>query len=140
MKKGDLQMHLQDINKSLKLQATNIVDVSEIMGETVYIKLKPQEYIQPCPCCGGSQVIRRGTTGYRKVRHLSICGNKTILKLPKIRMSCNNCTASFTWNYSFIKGKSRYTKIYKEKTSKVVTGSTVAHISKITATPYSSVE
>ena len=47
---------------------------------------------------------------------------------------------NFTFKYSFIEGKSRYTKPYNDNLANAVTGSTVAHASEFTGTPYSTVE
>lgn len=54
------------------------------------------EYTQTCSYCNSSNVIRRGSNGHRKIRHLSIFEYKTIIKAPKIRMYFNDCHASFT--------------------------------------------
>lgn len=134
-------MHIQDINKLLNLQDINIVKISDVHDKTVEITLEPLNYIQSCPCCDtNDNVIRKGISGNRKVRHLSLCGNKTILLLPKIRLYCKSCFLNFTFNYIFIDGKSRYTNQYKDNMVKVVTGSTVAHAAELTETPYSSIE
>lgn len=133
-------MHLQDINKLLNLQDINIVNISEIIDSTVFITLEPTEYIQACPYCSCDDVIRRGKSGYRHVRHLPIFEDKTILRLPKIRMCCKNCNASFTWQYSFVTGKSRYSSAFKAKVSQAVTGSTVTHACKIMDAAYSTIE
>lgn len=47
---------------------------------------------------------------------------------------------NFTFKYDFINCKSRYTNQYNDKIANAVTGSTVAHASEITKTPYSTVE
>lgn len=139
MKRG-LQVHLQDINKLINLQGINIVNVSELIKDTVEITVEPQDCSQPCPCCGSTHVIRRGVSGYRRVRHLPIFGNKTILILPSIRLSCKECLASFTIQYSFVSGKSRYTNQYKNQIADTVIGSTITHAARITKIPYSTAE
>ena len=133
-------MHIKDINKLLNLQDINIVKISDVYENTVEITLEPINYIQSCPCCNNNKVIRKGSLGYRKVRHLSLCGNKTILLLPKIRLYCKDCFLNFTFKYEFIEGKSRYTNQYKDNLASAVTGSTVAHASEFTETPYSTAE
>jgi transposase len=133
-------VHIQNINKLLNLQGINIVNVSDVVEGIIYITLYPEEHVQPCPCCGSKHVIKRGNSGYRQVRHLPVFGNRTILMLPRIRMSCKDCYASFTWQYSFVTGKSRYTDEFKAYVSKTVTGSTVTHASEVTETPYSTTE
>lgn len=133
-------MHIKDINKLLNLQDINIVKISDVYENTVEITLEPLTYIQNCPCCNNKNIIRKGSSGQRKVRHLSLCGNKTFLLLPKIRLYCKDCLINFTFKYDFINGKSRYTNQYNDKIANAVTGSTVAHASEITKTPYSTVE
>lgn len=133
-------MHINNINKLLNLQDINIVKISDVYDNTVEILLEPLTYIQSCPCCNNTNVIRKGSSGNRRVRHLPLCGNKTFLLLPKIRLYCKDCMLNFTFKYSFIEGKSRYTKPYNDNLANAVTGSTVAHASEFTGTPYSTVE
>lgn len=133
-------MHIKDINKLLNLQDINIVKISDVYENTIEITLEPLNYIQSCPCCNNKNVIRKGSLGHRKVRHLSLCGNKTFLLLPKIRLYCKDCFLNFTFKYDFINGKSRYTNQYNDNIASAVTGSTVAHASEFTETPYSTVE
>lgn len=133
-------MHLQNITKLLNLQDINIVNISDIIDGTVYITVEPVEYVQECTCGHSKSTIRRGKSGYRKVRHLSIFENKTVLLLPRIRMYCKECFISFTWQYPFASGKSRYTNSYKAYIADAVTGSTVTQASRVTKTPYSTTE
>jgi transposase len=133
-------VHLQDINNLLNLQDVNVVKVYNVIDESVQITVEHQNYLQPCPCCGSSHVIRRGVSGYRKVRHLPIFELKTILLLPRVRLSCKNCFFSFTMQYSFVCGKSRYTNQYKEQVSDAAVGATVTNAARITKTPYSTAE
>lgn len=133
-------MHIKNINKLLNLQDINIVKISDVCDNTVEILLEPLTYIQSCPCCNNRNVIRKGRSGHRRVRHLPLCGNKTLLLLPKIRLYCKNCVLNFTFKYSFIDGKARYTKQYNDNLANTVTGSTVAYASEFTGTPYSTVE
>lgn len=134
-------MHIQNINKLLNLQDINIVKISDVFENTVEIILEPLNYIQNCPCCNSNNnVIKKGKSGYRKVRHLSLWSNKTILLVPKIRLYCNKCSLNYTFEYEFIKGKSRYTNQYKDNIASAVVGSTVAHASEFSGTPYSTVE
>ena len=72
-------MHIKDINKLLNLQDINIVKISDVCENTVEITLEPITYIQSCPCCNNKNIIRKGSSGHRRVRHLSLCGNKTFL-------------------------------------------------------------
>ena len=133
-------MHLQDINNLLNFQDINIVNISNVEDGLVYITVEPKQHTQACPYCNSNHVIRRGKRGYRQVRHLSIFENITILKLPQIRMFCKSCNSSFTWNYSFVTGKSKYTDNFKNQLAEIVVGSTVTHGSRIAKTPYSTTE
>lgn len=133
-------MHLQDITDLLNLQGVVVSKFMYGYEDAVYITLEPVEHTQNCPCCNSSNIIRRGSAGYRKIRHLPIFEYKTILRAPRIKMSCNDCCACFTWQYTFVTGKSRYTDIYKENISKRVPGATVSHCSQTSDVPYSTVE
>ena len=134
-------MHIQNINDLINLQDINIVKISEVENNIVYLTIKPINKLQCCPCCKNTEnVIKKGVRGYRNVRHLSICNNIVILLVPKIRLYCKKCLLNFTFEYKFIDGKSRYTNDYKGNIANAVTGSTVAHASEFTRTPYSTVE
>lgn len=133
-------MHLQDITNLLNLQGVVVSKFIYGYEDTVYVTIEPVEYIQNCPCCNSSNIIRRGSAGYRKIRHLSIFDYKTIIKAPKIKMSCKDCCACFSWQYTFVTGKSRYTDIYKEHIAKRVSGATVSYCSQTLDIPYSTVE
>ena len=61
-------MHLQDINTLLNLQDIKITQTSEVVENKLVITVEPLSYIQPCPCCHSSHVIRKGAKGYRSVR------------------------------------------------------------------------
>lgn len=134
-------MHIQNINDLINLQGINIVKISEVENNMVYLTIEPNNKLQCCPCCKNTEnVIKKGIRGYRNVRHLPICDNIVILLVPKIRLYCKKCSLNFTFEYKFIDGKSRYTNNYKDNIVKAVTGSTVAHASEFTETPYSTVE
>ncbi|MGL4737485.1 MAG: transposase family protein [Cellulosilyticaceae bacterium] len=61
----------------------------------------------------------------RHVRHLPIWGNITTLILPIIRLSCKCCNLNFTWIYSFVALKSRYSNDFKQELSDALDGATV---------------
>ena len=84
-------MHIKDINKLLNLQDVNIVKISDVYEDILEITLEPLNYIQSCSCCNNKNVIRKDSLGIKKVIHLSLCGNKTFLLLPKIRLYCKDC-------------------------------------------------
>jgi transposase len=133
-------MHLQDINALLNLQEVMVKKAPEFIGTIWVITVEPLAYTQPCPCCHSHHVIRKGSRGYRRVRHLPVFGHTTQLQLPKIQMQCKDCHAYFSWTYSFVEGKSRFTHQFKEKISMDSLGSTVTHTARTHAVSYSSCE
>lgn len=133
-------MHLHDINTLLNLQGVTVVDISEPIDKTVSLTLEPIDRIQPCPSCGSTHTIRRGTSKPRHVRHLPIWGNITILILPTIRLSCKCCSLNFTWVYNFVSPKSRYSNDFKQELSDALDGATVKHAGKLFKIPYTSAE
>ena len=137
---GGLQMHLHDINTLLNLQGVTVKNISEPIDHTVYVTLEPIDSHQPCPSCGSVHTIRRGSSKSRHVRHLDIWENHTLLILPTIRLSCKWCGLNFTWSYSFVEPKSRYTNAFKEKLAKSLDGGTVKHSITLLKVPYTSGE
>ena len=122
------EFYVNDAGNQIEKFKTSLeVRYLQIYDNTVEILLEPLTYIQSCPCCNNTNVIRKGSSGNRRVRHLPLCGNKTFLLLPKIRLYCKDCMLNFTFKYSFIDGKSRYTKQYNDNLANAVIGSTVAH-------------
>ncbi|MGL6174029.1 MAG: ISL3 family transposase, partial [Cellulosilyticaceae bacterium] len=101
---------------------------------------EPKDRTQSCPSCGSTHTIRRGTSKPRHVRHLPIWGNITILILPTIRLSCKCCNLNFTWIYSFVAPKSRYSNDFKQGLSNALDGATVKHAGKMFKIPYTSAE
>ena len=133
-------MHLQNINNLLNLQDVVITKSPEKIGETWIFELKPSLHIQSCPCCHSHHVIRKGSNGYRYIRHLPLFDCKTQLKVPKIRMQCKECHANFSWNYWFVQEKSRFTNALKAKVGNDTIGSTVTHTAQTHVISYSSCE
>lgn len=133
-------MPLQNINKLLDFQGINTKRISVPIKNTIYIQLEPSNSHQECPCCKSLHVIKKGILGNRKVRHLNIFNFITILLVPKIRLNCKTCDLNFSYEYSFVSPKSRYTNAFKSNVAKQLIGSTVSHISYISDTPYSSCE
>jgi transposase len=133
-------MHLHDINTLLNLQDVRITQTPEVVENKLVITVEPLSYIQPCPCCHSSHVIRKGAKGYRSVRHLPVFEHVTQLQLPRIQMHCKEYQANFSWEYSFVNGKSRFTNAFKEKVASDAIGSTVTHTARNHAVSYSSCE
>lgn len=133
-------MHLHDINTLLNLQGVTVTRITEPTEKTVYVSVEPLDLHQPCPSCGSTHTIRRGKSRPRHVRHLDIWGNITFLILPTIRLSCNCCNLNFSWIYSFVKPKSRYTDAFKIALANTLDGGTVKHSTKLFKLPYSSGE
>ena len=133
-------MHLHDINSLLNLQGVNINHVSEVIEKTVYISLEPTESYQSCPYCGSVHTIRRGKSKPRHVKHLDIWEYTTILILPTIRLSCKSCEANFTWSYTFVDSKSKYTHAFKKALAQSLNGTTVKHATQCYKVPYTTGE
>ena len=133
-------MHIQNINDLINLQDIDIVKISEVEDNIVYLTIEPVNKLQSCVLQKYRTCYKKGIRGYRKVRHLPIYGNITILLISQIRLHCKKCLCDFTFKYEFIDGKSRYTNQYKDNIADAVTGSTVVHASEFTGTPYSTVE
>lgn len=134
------QMQEYDINNILKFQDVKVKEISMPEENIIYITLELNNYIQKCPCCNSIKVIRKGSPGIKEIRHLDMFQYKTIVKAPIIRFYCNECNLNFTYEYSFVTGKSRYTNDFKEALARKVNGSTVIHLSEILDVPYSSAE
>lgn len=133
-------MELQNISKLIDFQDAKMTKIDCSKAGCVEVWLEPKGYTQPCPCCQSVHVIRNGTDGYRKVKHLPMVDKKCILMLPKIRLLCKACHATFGWCYGFVDGKERYTREYKAAAFKMAIGSTVQHTATILETPYSTIE
>ena len=133
-------MHLHDINTLLNLQGVRATHITEPIENVVYITLNPTDLHQSCPICGNIHTIRRGQSKPRHVRHLDLFENSTVLILPTIRLTCRECDLNFTWEYSFVKPKSRYTNAFKSKLARSIDGGTVKHSVKNLNVPYTSGE
>ena len=131
-------MHLHDINTLLNLQGVRATHITEPIENVVYITLNPTDLHQSCPICGNIHTIRRGQSKPRHVRHLDLFENSTVLILPTIRLTCRECDLNFTWEYSFVKPKSRYTNAFKSKLARSIDGGTVKHSVKNLNVPYTS--
>ncbi|MCT4605035.1 MAG: ISL3 family transposase [Marinisporobacter sp.] len=132
-------MHLHDINNLINFQDVKIVKISEPIQNKVYITLEPLESHQPCPSCNSMHTIRRGSKT-KIIRHLDLWEYQTLLVVPSIRLSCKSYHINFSWVYSFITGKSRYTNAFKDKLAKTIDGSTVKHATRILNIPYTTGE
>lgn len=133
-------MHLHDINTLLNLQGVTVISITEPSENKVYVSLEPIDSHQLCPSCGGIHTIRRGKSAPRHVRHLDLCENHTILILPTIRLTCKSCGLNFTWEYSFVEPKSKYTNAFKDRLAQSINGGTVKHSIQVFDVPYTSGE
>ncbi|MBS3201715.1 transposase, partial [Turicibacter bilis] len=97
---------------------------------------------QPCPCCHTQAfVICKGSRQkLRQVRHLRCFNRETILLIPMKRLFCKQCEVSFTYQYAFLTGKTRYTNDYKRELSKPLVGTTVKQLTDTFKVPYSTGE
>lgn len=132
-------MPLQYINELLNLPEVNIINI-EIEEHHAIIELTPVEYTQDCPYCHSTSVIRNGTPYKRDVRHLAAFGKSVDLRIPSICLACKDCGATFTWKYSFVGPKKRYTKAFSAYLARQTYGTTVAHTSMEEQVPYSTME
>ena len=132
-------MHFQYINELLDLPEVKIINV-EIEEHHATIELAPLDYIQDCPCCHSTSVIRNGIPYKRNVRHLAAFEKSVDLRIPAISLACKDCGATFTWEYSFVEPKKRYTKVFSAYLARQTYGATVAHTSMEEQVPYSTME
>ena len=138
-------MQLQDIAKVLGLQdveidSLNLVTDEEGGAKEVEVWLKPLEAKQPCPCCGSGRTVLNGRDGHRRVRHLKLALTPCVLIVPRIRLECSACHATFGHSYAFVDGKERYTIAAKAHVYEIAVGSTVQHSAAVTGIPYSTSE
>lgn len=134
-------MRVQNITNFIELQGVNIENINckENIIE-LWVIPKPDKYVQNCPNCGSSHVIRNGSDGYRSITHLPICKKPCEIIAPKIRLRCKVCDSTFAYQYEFVEGKERYTIDFKAKTYHTSVGSTVKKASELLNTPYSTTE
>ena len=48
-------MHIQNINDLINLQDINIVKISEVDDNVVYLTIEPINKLQNCPCCNNKK-------------------------------------------------------------------------------------
>lgn len=129
-------MHLQYTELLLGLPEVNVKKIISIDENTLQIEVVPQGQRQNCPLCQSDQsVIRKGTNKARKVQHLPSFGKRVYLYLPAIRLYCKSCNCHFSWNYSFVGEKKRYTYAFKENCSRMAAGSTSKHAARTLQIP-----
>jgi len=138
-------VQLQDIAKILGLQGVEVQETNLVPDETGEIKevevwLKPLEAKQSCPCCGCDWTVLNGSDGYRRIQHLKIAVTPCILIVPRIRLECKACQATFGHTYTFVDGKEQYTIAAKAHVYEISVGSTVQHGVAVTGIPYSTSE
>lgn len=132
-------MHSHFTSLLLDLKELFISSVEKI-NDDFYIHAQPVEYLQSCPQCEESAVIRKGCAYQRKVRHLPAFGHRVYLVLPSIRLCCKHCGISFVWHYDCVAPGKRYTKQFEDSLPGHVIGATITHASKQTQTPATTVE
>lgn len=129
-------MHLQYTEQLLGLPEVNVKKITPIHPDTLQMELVPHGQRQSCPLCRSDQnVIRKGSNPARKVRHLSSFGKRVYLLLPAIRLYCKACDGHFSWNYSFVGEKKRYTNAFEENSGKLAAGSTSKHTARMVHIP-----
>ena len=135
-------MHLHHINDLIKLQDVIVSDYHISEDNVLFLSLCPINNKQSCPCCHTQEfVICKGNHQKpRQVRHLRCFNRETILLIPMKRLFCKQCEVSFTYQYAFLAGKTRYTNDYKRELSKSVVGTTVKQLTNTFKVPYSTGE
>ncbi|GAA0335046.1 hypothetical protein GCM10008931_28310 [Oceanobacillus oncorhynchi subsp. oncorhynchi] len=132
-------MPYQYINELLDLPELKIVNI-EIENEQAVIEVTPVNHMQDGPYCHSTSVKRNGIPYKRNVRHLAAFGKTVDLRAPAICLACNDCYATFTWEYAFVEPKKRYTKAFSVYLARQTYGSTVIHTSMEEQVPYSTME
>ena len=135
-------MHLHHINDLIQLQDVTVSNYYISEDHVLFLSLCPTKSKQPCPCCRTQAfVICKGSRQkLRQVRHLRCFNRETILLIPMKRLFCKQCEVSFTYQYAFLTGKTRYTNDYKRELSKPLVGITVKQLTDTFKVPYSTGE
>ena len=135
-------MHLHHINDLIQLQDVTVSNYYISEDHVLVLSLCPTKSKQPCPCCRTQAfVICKGSRQKpRQVRHLRCFNRETILLIPMKRLFCKQCEVSFTYQYAFLTGKTRYTNDYKRELSKPLVGTTVKQLTDTFKVPYSTGE
>lgn len=135
-------MHLHHINDLIQLQDVTVSNYYISEDHVLFLSLCPTKSKQPCPCCRTQAfVICKGSRQkLRQVRHLRCFNRETILLIPMKRLFCKQCEVSFTYQYAFLAGKTRYTNDYKRELSKPLVGTTVKQLTDTFKVPYSTGE
>lgn len=135
-------MHLHHINDLIQLQDVTVSNYHISEDNVLVLSLCPTKSKQPCPCCHTQTfVICKGSRQkLRQVRHLRCFNRETILLIPMKRLFCKQCEVSFTYQYAFLTGKTRYTNDYKRELSKPLVGTTVKQLTDTFKVPYSTGE
>ena len=126
----------------LELQDVTVSNYYNSEDHVLFLSLCPTKSKQPCPCCHTQAfVICKGSRQkLRQVRHLRCFNRETILLIPMKRLFCKQCEVSFTYQYAFLTGKTRYTNDYKRELSKPLVGTTVKQLTDTFKVPYSTGE
>ena len=135
-------MHLHHINDLIQLQDVTVSNYHISEDHVLVLSMCPTKSKQPCPCCHTQAfVICKGSRQkLRQVRHLRCFNRETILLIPMKRLFCKQCEVSFTYQYAFLTGKTRYTNDYKRELSKPLVGTTVKQLTDTFKVPYSTGE
>ena len=135
-------MHLHHINDLIQLQDVTVSNYYISEDHVLFLSMCPTKSKQPCPCCRTQAfVICKGSRQkLRQVRHLRCFNRETILLIPMKRLFCKQCEVSFTYQYAFLTGKTRYTNDYKRELSKPLVGTTVKQLTDTFKVPYSTGE
>ena len=138
-------MQIHDIAEMLGLQEFYVSGIHKIRDDAgkikeIHIRIRPINPKQKCPCCGGSDVNKKGKNGHRKIKHLDIAGRGASLIIPNIRLMCNTCGVCYGYTCDLVEGKERYTRAFKAFVYEIAIGSTVEHSAYIAGIPYTTAE
>lgn len=134
-------MQNQYISECLNLPELQIRQILLLDANELHIEAMPLDHKQCCPICKSDQhVIRKGTGGMRKVRHLPVFEKRVYLHVPSIRMRCTGCEVGFGWTYAFVGPKQRYSALFRSRSIEQALGSTAVHSSRMQQAPASTVQ
>ena len=101
-----IDMQIQYINGMLGIPELHIQHIWFIYDDELHLEASPLSVKQCCPICKTDQdVIRKGSNGLRRVRHLPVFEKNIYLNVHSIRMHCTSCDAGFVWAYEFVGAK-----------------------------------
>ncbi|MBO9604679.1 MAG: ISL3 family transposase [Paenibacillaceae bacterium] len=134
-------MQNQYINEWLNIPQLRVTQIVTDDPEELHFEAVPVDQHQSCPIClSDAPVVRRGTNGMRKIRHLPVFEKKSFLHVPAIRLYCKACEMGFVWAYEFVEPKQQYSKAFCSLAVEHALGSTATHSARMQQAPTSTVQ